>query len=132
MTPSTHVLKWYQYWLRSLFKDGQVSPSEWASGGQDLRQAGPWPQPPELSPAPQMQVHHSHSTLLHLTLLPQVDREALIDIPNVYNYQTFAETDKAGYIIRQWIASNLYDRIRYAPYYAHFRRLSFVIVLDRF
>ena len=41
------------------------------------------------------------------------EREALIDIPNVYGYQSFVETDKAGYIIRQWVASNLYDRIRY-------------------
>lgn len=31
---------------------------------------------------------------------------------NVYNYQSFVETDKAGYIIRQWVASSLYDRIR--------------------
>jgi phosphoinositide-3-kinase regulatory subunit 4 len=42
------------------------------------------------------------------------DREALMDIANIYNYQSFVETDKAGYIIRQWIASNLYDRIRCA------------------
>lgn len=41
-----------------------------------------------------------------------VDREALLDIPNVYNYQAFVETDRGGYLIRQWIASNLYDRIR--------------------
>ena len=41
------------------------------------------------------------------------EREALIDIPNVYGYQSFVETDKAGYVIRQWVASNLYDRIRY-------------------
>lgn len=44
-----------------------------------------------------------------------VDRDALQDIPNVYTYQAFVETDKAGYLIRQWIASNLYDRIRYVP-----------------
>jgi phosphoinositide-3-kinase regulatory subunit 4 len=43
-----------------------------------------------------------------------VEKEALLDIANIYNYQNFIETDKAGYIIRQWIASNLYDRIRYA------------------
>ena len=41
-----------------------------------------------------------------------VDREALADIASIYNYQAFIETDKAGYIIRQWVASNLYDRIR--------------------
>jgi phosphoinositide-3-kinase regulatory subunit 4 len=40
------------------------------------------------------------------------ERELLADIPNIYTYQSFIETDKAGYIVRQWIASNLYDRIR--------------------
>lgn len=43
-----------------------------------------------------------------------VEKEALADIANVYNYQAFVETEKAGYIIRQWLASNLYDRIRFA------------------
>ncbi|KAJ8083175.1 Serine/threonine-protein kinase [Marasmius tenuissimus] len=51
----------------------------------------------------------------HLRRL-KVEREALSDIANVYNYQTFVETDKAGYIIRQWIASNLYDRISTRPF----------------
>ena len=45
-------------------------------------------------------------------MLFSVERDALLDIPNVYNYQTFVETEKAGYLIRQWLASNLYDRIR--------------------
>jgi phosphoinositide-3-kinase, regulatory subunit 4 len=40
------------------------------------------------------------------------EREALLDIPNVYSYQTFIDSDKAGYLIRQWVASSLYDRIR--------------------
>ncbi|EIW79923.1 WD40 repeat-like protein [Coniophora puteana RWD-64-598 SS2] len=46
----------------------------------------------------------------------KIERESLLDIPNVYNYQTFVETDKAGYIIRQWIGSNLYDRISTRPF----------------
>ncbi|KAH7882946.1 hypothetical protein F5I97DRAFT_1938850 [Phlebopus sp. FC_14] len=46
----------------------------------------------------------------------KVDREALLDIANVYNYQAFVETEKAGYLIRQWIASNLYDRISTRPF----------------
>ncbi|PFH53431.1 hypothetical protein AMATHDRAFT_187356 [Amanita thiersii Skay4041] len=44
------------------------------------------------------------------------ERKALAEIVNVYNYQSFVETDKAGYIIRQWIASNLYDRISTRPF----------------
>ncbi|KAF8153240.1 hypothetical protein B0H34DRAFT_820167 [Crassisporium funariophilum] len=46
----------------------------------------------------------------------KIDRESLGDIANVYNYQAFVETDKAGYIIRQWVASNLYDRISTRPF----------------
>ncbi|KAL1939405.1 hypothetical protein VTO73DRAFT_9961 [Trametes versicolor] len=46
----------------------------------------------------------------------KIEREALADIPNVYGYQTFVETDKAGYVIRQWAASNLYDRISTRPF----------------
>lgn len=41
-------------------------------------------------------------------------RDKLVDIPNVYTYQAFVESEKAGYVIRQWLASNLYDRIRQA------------------
>lgn len=46
----------------------------------------------------------------------KTDREALLDIPNIYTYQTFFETEKAGYLIRQWAASNLYDRISTRPF----------------
>ncbi|KAI0822421.1 hypothetical protein BC628DRAFT_1429686 [Trametes gibbosa] len=46
----------------------------------------------------------------------KIEREALADIPNVYGYQSFVETDKAGYVIRQWVASNLYDRISTRPF----------------
>ena len=53
------------------------------------------------------------SDLCRILIIAPVEREALADIANVYNYQTFAETDKAGYIIRQWLASNLYDRIKF-------------------
>ncbi|EAU84150.2 other/VPS15 protein kinase [Coprinopsis cinerea okayama7 len=44
------------------------------------------------------------------------DKESLVDIANVYNYQVFVETERAGYIIRQWVASNLYDRISTRPF----------------
>ncbi|KAH7910911.1 hypothetical protein BJ138DRAFT_1126480 [Hygrophoropsis aurantiaca] len=46
----------------------------------------------------------------------KMDRDSLLDIANVYNFQAFIETDKAGYIIRQWVASNLYDRISTRPF----------------
>lgn len=40
------------------------------------------------------------------------EKKALQDVPNVYSYQVFLESDKAGYLVRQWVASSLYDRIR--------------------
>ncbi|KAL1745959.1 hypothetical protein HDZ31DRAFT_81556 [Schizophyllum fasciatum] len=43
-------------------------------------------------------------------------REALSELPNIYNYQSFVETERAGYIIRQYVASNLYDRISTRPF----------------
>ncbi|KEP55073.1 phosphoinositide 3-kinase regulatory subunit 4 [Rhizoctonia solani 123E] len=43
-------------------------------------------------------------------------RDRLTDIPNVYTYQAFVESDKAGYVIRQWLTSNLYDRISTRPF----------------
>ncbi|KAH8101738.1 hypothetical protein BXZ70DRAFT_970824 [Cristinia sonorae] len=46
----------------------------------------------------------------------KIDREALAEIANVYTYQSFVETDKAGYVIRQWVASSLYDRISTRPF----------------
>ena len=41
-----------------------------------------------------------------------VEHDALQDVPNVLAYQLFIETEKAGYLLRQWGANNLYDRIR--------------------
>ncbi|EJU01456.1 ARM repeat-containing protein [Dacryopinax primogenitus] len=46
----------------------------------------------------------------------KAERETLADLPNVYGYQTFAETERAGYLIRQWVGSNLYDRISTRPF----------------
>ncbi|KAJ3852330.1 hypothetical protein EV368DRAFT_41251 [Lentinula lateritia] len=46
----------------------------------------------------------------------KIDRETLLDIVNVYNYQALVETENAGYLIRQWVASNLYDRISTRPF----------------
>ncbi|KAI1788273.1 hypothetical protein LXA43DRAFT_1025990 [Ganoderma leucocontextum] len=58
-----------------------------------------------IKPDPGLSLRKYHGRL-------KTEREALADIPNVYGYQSFVETDKAGHIIRQWVASNLYDRIR--------------------
>ncbi|OCF39322.1 VPS15 protein kinase [Kwoniella heveanensis CBS 569] len=46
------------------------------------------------------------------------ERDLLADLPNVNTYQTFVETEKAGYLIRQWVGTNLYDRVSTQPYLA--------------
>ncbi|KAJ7594229.1 hypothetical protein C8J56DRAFT_926236 [Mycena floridula] len=46
----------------------------------------------------------------------KIERESLSETLNIYNFQSFVETDRAGYLIRQWIASNLYDRISTRPF----------------
>ncbi|KAG6835274.1 hypothetical protein H0H93_003241, partial [Arthromyces matolae] len=62
-----------------------------------------------IKPDPGLSLRNYHRRL-------KIEREALVDLPNVYSYQAFVETDKAGYIIRQWVASNLYDRISTRPF----------------
>lgn len=44
------------------------------------------------------------------------EREALVDCPNVLPYARAVETERAGYLLRQWVASNLYDRISTRPF----------------
>jgi hypothetical protein len=40
------------------------------------------------------------------------DNMQLVSSPNVFPYQKFIETEKAGYLVRQYFLNNLYDRIR--------------------
>lgn len=47
-----------------------------------------------------------------IKLNESAERESLADLQSVNSYQMFVETEKAGYLIRQWIGSNLYDRVR--------------------
>ncbi|TIB65191.1 hypothetical protein E3P78_00691 [Wallemia ichthyophaga] len=44
------------------------------------------------------------------------EKSQLVGISNVYAFQTFLETDKAGYMIRQYIGTNLYDRVSTRPF----------------
>ena len=46
------------------------------------------------------------------------ERIALADAPNLLAYQTVVETERAGYLVRQWLASSLYDRISTRPFLA--------------
>jgi phosphoinositide-3-kinase regulatory subunit 4 len=58
----------------------------------------------------------AHYSLRPLVRRLRVEREALEDVPNVLTYQKVVETETAGYLIRQWMASNLYDRISTRPF----------------
>lgn len=48
------------------------------------------------------------------------EQESLADIPNAVSYQRIVETDRAGYMVRQYLYSSLYDRIRYLIPPPHF------------
>ncbi|ORX99188.1 ARM repeat-containing protein [Basidiobolus meristosporus CBS 931.73] len=45
-----------------------------------------------------------------------VERDGLLDIPNALPYQRIFETETAVYLIRQYIFTNLYDRISTRPF----------------
>lgn len=47
-----------------------------------------------------------------LTVRSADQRDALSSISHTLSYSTFVETEKAGYLIRQWAGASLYDRIR--------------------
>jgi len=55
---------------------------------------------------------YSHSVADPPPLPPTAERDALVECPNVLAYGRALETERAGYLMRQWVASNLYDRIR--------------------
>ncbi|KAL7275309.1 Serine/threonine-protein kinase [Rhizina undulata] len=46
----------------------------------------------------------------------QHEQEVLADIPNAIVYQRVVETEKAGYMVRQYLYSSLYDRISTRPF----------------
>ncbi|RKO92149.1 hypothetical protein BDK51DRAFT_20317 [Blyttiomyces helicus] len=46
----------------------------------------------------------------------QAERDILLEIPNAFPYQRIIETDRAGYMVRQYFYSNLYDRISTRPF----------------
>ncbi|KZT22328.1 WD40 repeat-like protein [Neolentinus lepideus HHB14362 ss-1] len=62
-----------------------------------------------IKPDPGLSLRSYHKRL-------KIERDQLQDIANVYGYQMFVETERAGYIVRQWVASNLYDRISTRPF----------------
>jgi phosphoinositide-3-kinase, regulatory subunit 4 len=50
--------------------------------------------------------------LLFVDDMETEERDALVDVPNAFPYIHCLETEKGGYLIRQYLYSSLYDRIR--------------------
>ncbi|KAJ3162439.1 Serine/threonine-protein kinase [Geranomyces michiganensis] len=46
----------------------------------------------------------------------KAERDLLLEVPNAFPYQRILETDRAAYLIRQHLYSNLYDRISTRPF----------------
>ncbi|KAJ1558920.1 Serine/threonine-protein kinase [Nowakowskiella sp. JEL0078] len=46
----------------------------------------------------------------------RAERDALLHVPNTFAYQRVKETERAGYLIRQYMFSSLYDRISTRPF----------------
>jgi phosphoinositide-3-kinase regulatory subunit 4 len=42
------------------------------------------------------------------------ERKLLSDVPNALSYERILETSTSGYLVRQYIHSSLYDRMRYS------------------
>lgn len=42
-----------------------------------------------------------------------MEQDVLQGMPNVLPYGEIIDTEAAAYLVRQWVANNLYDRIRY-------------------
>lgn len=59
-----------------------------------------------------------------------VEYKALSDVHNAFSFQRILETDKAAYLVRQYLYSNLYDRIRY-DYVVTLSRLGLILFLVR-
>lgn len=64
-----------------------------------------------------------YSTYLQRLIVEE--RGALADVPNAFPYIRCIETEKAGYLIRQYLYGSLYDRIRHAT------TIKFLIVSTR-
>lgn len=48
-----------------------------------------------------------------ISMFTSGERRLLSDVPNALSYQKIIETATSGYLVRQYIHSSLYDRMRY-------------------
>lgn len=65
------------------------------------------------------QKHHEYVRILFyyfkllMSMYTSGERKLLSDVPNALSYQRILETATSGYLVRQYIHSSLYDRMRY-------------------
>ncbi|CAG8467942.1 599_t:CDS:10 [Ambispora gerdemannii] len=55
-------------------------------------------------------------SLSHIVKALEEEKDTLSEVPNAFAYQRILETEKAGYLIRQYFFSSLYDRISTRPF----------------
>ncbi|KAF9204954.1 Serine/threonine-protein kinase [Haplosporangium sp. Z 27] len=55
-------------------------------------------------------------SLKRITKILNDERDKLSDVPNAIAFQRVLETERAGYLIRQYFFSSLYDRISTRPF----------------
>ncbi|KAG0049019.1 Serine/threonine-protein kinase [Gryganskiella cystojenkinii] len=55
-------------------------------------------------------------SLKRISQILNEERESLADVPNAVAFQRVLETERAGYLIRQYFFSSLYDRISTRPF----------------
>ncbi|CAG8444654.1 3441_t:CDS:10 [Ambispora leptoticha] len=55
-------------------------------------------------------------SLSHIVKALEEEKDNLSEVPNAFAYQRILETEKAGYLIRQYFFSSLYDRISTRPF----------------
>lgn len=107
----------HQHGLLTLPQVHKSSPSLWCPRHQGLCEArlayGPQADLEAYSRCVVTRTWKSNSFDIRLNLVClTAERAALADCPNVLPYSQALATERAGYLIRQWLASNLYDRIR--------------------
>ena len=111
-----YLISCLQFVIVAILEDYPHSSQLWIARAQAVHQAGPVHVPPGHPASSQTWDYlRTLSVLLDVadarTLGPD-QRDSLTDLPNVLTYATFVETEKAGYLIRQYAGASLYDRIR--------------------
>ena len=61
-------------------------------------------------------IKHTFLSLKAIARKLRIERDLFQDVPNILPYQQLYESERAGYLVRQWLAASLYDRISTRPF----------------